>query len=241
MKILLTNDDGISAIGLRALAEWSRKLGDVIVAAPKHEQSGRSHGIVLHQSYEIKEIPAFSDLGIVSVAVDATPADCVRYMVDKYGASFDIVFSGINDGFNIGYDISYSATCGAAFEANCAGIKAISFSASRGTIPQITKHLDEVWEHINNNGYLDAADLLNVNIPVDHKGILVTEQAGIFYRDHFVNVGGDMYKAQVYLTRDLRGKFDLRYDADAVLSGYCSITPLTVKKTDREALEKMKR
>ena len=240
MKILLTNDDGINSVGIRCLAEWSRKLGEVTIIAPKVEQSGCAQGIDIKNAYEVKKSDAYSYLGIPAYSVDSTPADCIRFAADKLGTDFDIVFSGINNGFNIGYDIAYSGTCGAGFEANYAGMKAVSFSAPKDCVAASAAHLDTVWRYISEKGLLDYGDMYNVNIPPQMKKILITEQGGTFYRDRFVNVGGDMYKAQVYLTRSLDGPFDLRYDADAVLSGYCSITPLTVNKTDGETMGKIR-
>ena len=83
------------------------------------------------------------------------------------------------------------------------------------------------------------SSFLNVNIPAEMKGIKVTEQGGAFIRDHFVLTGEDMYKAQAYMKKDLSVELDPRYDTDAVLSGYCSVTPLSVIRTDREAFSKM--
>lgn len=239
MKILITNDDGIYADGLLRLVEWSRRLGDVTVVAPKYEQSGRSHGIVLNKSYEIRKSDVFDYLSVRSYSVDASPADCVRFTVDKIGDDFDILFSGINNGFNLGHDIAYSGTCGAAFEANYCDIKAVAFSTDKGDIEKASGRLDEVWKHISDNGYLSVSTFLNVNIPAEMQGIKVTEQGGAFIRDHFVMTGDDMYKAQAYMKKDMSIGFDLRYDTDAVLSGYCSVTPLSVNRTDREAFSKM--
>ncbi len=149
MKILLTNDDGIKGEGLRYLAEWCAVMGDVTVAAPKFEQSGRSQGIVIKEPYEVVLSAEYEDLGISSYSVDASPADCVRFIADRVGVDYDLVFSGINNGFNLGHDIAYSGTCGAAFEANYAGIKAVSFSAKKGTLKESFAHIDEIWGRIN--------------------------------------------------------------------------------------------
>ncbi len=240
MKILLTNDDGIEAEGIRHLAEWSVTLGEVYVFAPKVEQSGCSQSINIKHAYEVKRSDVFSDLGIVAYSVDSSPADCVRFAVDRMGADFDFVFSGINNGYNIGYDIAYSGTCGAGFEANYAGIKAVTFSAPKGSLSQSASHLPFVWEFLRKNDLLCHNCVMNVNIPPEMTKMLITEQGGTFYRDRFENVGGDMYKARLYLTRSLNGPFDLRYDADAVLSGCGSVTPLSVNKTDGEVFRKIR-
>ena len=241
MKILLTNDDGIHGEGLRRLAEWSVKLGEVTVAAPKYEQSGRSHGIVIHNAYEIKKSDAFADLGITSYSVDASPADCIRYVADVIGTDFDVVFSGINNGYNLGYDIAYSGTCGAAFEANYAGMRSVSFSTERGNVDRAAEYLDMLWDMVTKNDMLSHANMLNINIPdQDVKGVSVTRQGKAFYRDHFVCTGVDTYEARVYRKRDISAGADLSYDTDAVLCGYCSISPLRYDRTDNEARKKLK-
>lgn len=239
MKILITNDDGILAEGLRLLAEWSRGLGEVTVVAPKYEQSGRSQGIVIDRAYEVVKSDRFSDLGIKAYSVDASPADCVRYTVDRIGDDFDLVFSGINNGFNLGHDIAYSGTCGAAFEANYAGMKAVSFSTKKGNVKNAAGKLDAVWESIGR--LFDGCDwqMLNVNITENYKDVIITEQGKTFFRDHFLPAGENMYKAQVYLTRNVDGPLDLRYDTDAVLAGYCSVSPLSVYRTDCGLLKKL--
>ena len=238
MKILLTNDDGIRGEGLRYLAEWSRKLGNVTVVAPKYEQSGRSQGIVIDRAYEVIESDEFSDLGVRAFSVDASPADCIRYTIDRIGDDYDIVFSGINNGFNLGHDIAYSGTCGAAFEANYAGIKAVSFSAKKGTLKESFAHIDEIWGRINEIFSESDWHMLNVNITAENKGLLVTEQGKTFFRDHFIESGENMYRAQVYITRDVNGPLDLRYDTDAVLAGYSSVSPLCVYRTDAKLISK---
>lgn len=106
MRILITNDDGIGAPGIIALARWAAKLGKVTVAAPSSEQSGRSHAINLTTPYKIKKVP-FPD-GIEAYSVDSTPADCVRFGLLSLEGGFDLVLSGINRGFNLGDDIGYS-------------------------------------------------------------------------------------------------------------------------------------
>jgi 5'-nucleotidase len=236
MKILVTNDDGINSIGLRYLAGWCRKLGDVTVIAPKYEQSGRSHGIVIDRPFEVVRTDALSDLGIEAYSIDAAPADCIRFTVDRIGDDFDVVFSGINNGINLGHDISYSGTVGAAFEANYAGFRAVSVSTVFDNIPRAAEWLDAVWEFINARDGFAHASLFNVNIPPEPRGIRLTEQGTNFYRDHFVSQGDNKYRSEFYITRDVSGAVDLDIDIDAVLTGWCSVTPLTTKRTDYGAL-----
>ena len=111
MRILLTNDDSVSASGLLPLIRWCQTLGEVTVAVPKFEQSGKSHGIELHEPYEAVEVEL--EPGLKVWTVDSTPADCVRFAVLGLRKEFDLCISGINRGFNIGTDLIYSGTVGA--------------------------------------------------------------------------------------------------------------------------------
>ena len=114
MRILITNDDGMHASQLIPLIKWAQKLGDVTVAVPKFEQSGKSHGIEIHKDFEAKQVEL--EPGISVWAVDSTPADCVRFAVLGQKMAFDLVLSGVNRGYNIGTDIMYSGTVSAVEE-----------------------------------------------------------------------------------------------------------------------------
>ena len=102
MRILLTNDDGIDAPGLRALADWASTIGDVTVSAPKVQQSGKSHAINIYTPFEIKK----TDYDGVDEAysVDSTPADCVRWGTIGLKRQYDLIMSGVNKGLNMGED-----------------------------------------------------------------------------------------------------------------------------------------
>ena len=120
MRILVTNDDSISAKQLLPLVRWCQKLGDVTVIVPKYEQSGKSQGIELHKPFEVKQVDLAPD--IKAYTVDSTPADCIRFAVFGLKQTYDLVISGINRGFNMGGDIMYSGTAGAVFEAVSPGV-----------------------------------------------------------------------------------------------------------------------
>ena len=146
MRILITNDDGIHAKGLLPLAQWAQRLGDVTVIAPKFEQSGKSHGIEIHKSFEMKKVD-FAP-GIEAYALDSTPADCVRVAILGMKKQFDLVISGINRGLNIGRDTIYSGTVGAIFEANALGVPALAFSTSPAYYDQAVSHMDEIYDYM---------------------------------------------------------------------------------------------
>ena len=235
MKILITNDDGLQASQLVPLIKWSRKLGDVTVAVPKVEQSGKSHGIEIHKPFEAKQVEL--EPGITVWAVDSTPADCVRFAVLGLKETYDLVISGVNRGLNIGADMMYSGTVGAACEAANLGMKAIALSTPPKFYDQATVHLDRVFDYIRQRKLLDLNDIYNVNIPGDPKEILITRQGGPYYSDDFPAIGSDMYRPTGKPIWE--DSHDNSLDTDATLHGYISITPLTVDKTNHTVFRKL--
>lgn len=241
MRILVTNDDGIKGEGLRRLVAWCRNLGQTLVVAPKTEQSARGQGIVLHRPIEVKKSCEFDDLSVQSYTVESTPADCVRFAVDRLG-DFDIVFSGINKGLNIGLDVAYSGTCGACFEAAHWGISSVAFSTTPDGFEVASRSLDMVWRYFCDNRLLNLCVLYNVNIPqTEPKGILPVSLGGPYYLDHFVPCGEDLYTLSPYVPYRLEEHPTIVTDLDAIFSGYCSITPLTIHRTNYSVLGKLKR
>ena len=236
MRILVTNDDGISSPSLRALAKWATKLGDVTVVAPKVEQSGKSQSIDFFHPVEIKRVE-FD--GLEAWAMDSTPADCVRFGILGLEKKYDLVLSGINKGYNLGDDIAYSGTIGAIFEASRMGCKAIAFSTDKTEYDNALAELDSVYAFICENALLEHTELLNVNIPTEKSlGMKITCQGGMFYSDAFVYCGDDMYKQ---VGDPVEGNpHDLTVDINALTGGYISISPLTATKTDLVAYEKLK-
>ena len=236
MRIAITNDDGIHAEGLRLLVQWAKKLGEVIVYAPKTEQSGKSHGIELHRALEVKPIDI--GLGVTAYTVDSTPADCVRFALLGRKEHFDLVISGINKGLNIGQDIIYSGTVGAAFEAAALGTKAMAVSTQPESFDGAVKHLDAVWDYITRRELFHKTDILNVNIPIEVTGgIRITRQGGPYYSDSFIPQGNDLYMPSGFsIYSDL---CRAHLDTDAALHGTISITPLTIDRTDTTVFDEL--
>ncbi len=235
MRILVTNDDGINASQLIPLIRCCKKLGDVTVIVPKHEQSGKSLGIELRLPFEVKEVQLAED--ICALSVDSTPADCVRFAILGLKKEFDLVISGINCGFNIGVDTQYSGTAGAALEAANLGVKAIALSTSAENYDHSTQDLDKVFDFIFDNKLLDIYGIYNVNIPPNPLGIRFTRQGGAYYSDDFEKIGEDLYIARgmnVYEEKE-----GLTLDTDATLKGYVSIMPLAVDKTNMEVYKEL--
>ena len=236
MRILVVNDDSVSASQLIPLVKWCQKLGEVTVVVPKYEQSGKSQSIELHKPFEIKQVEL--EPGLTAYTVDSSPADCVRYAVLGMKMQFDLVISGINRGFNMGRDIMYSGTAGAVFEAVSLGLKAVAISTSPEFYDRATEPLDYVLEFFKEHKLMELCDLYNVNVVPDPKGIRITRQGGHFYSDDFIHEGNDMYMPHgkcVYVNHS-----DLTLDSDCVMSGYISIMPMTIDRADPAVYEQLK-
>lgn len=234
MKILLTNDDSVSAAQLLPLIQWCQKLGEVTTVVPRYEQSGKSHSIELHKPFAVDQVELAS--GITVHTVDSSPADCVRYAVLGLGMGFDLVISGINRGFNIGTDVMYSGTVAAIFEAALLGIPAIALSTDPGYYDQAITQLDRVFDYIRDHRLMDAHHIYNINIPPEAKDIRITRQGGPYYSDDFDIRDGLCAPCGkcVFVPSG-----DLSLDTDAVISGHISITPLTVLRTDMEVYRRL--
>ena len=235
MRILVVNDDSVSASQLIPLIKWCQKLGDVTTVVPKYEQSGKSQSIELHKPFEIKQVEL--EPGITVYTVDSSPADCVRYAVLGMKQHYDLVVSGINRGFNMGRDIMYSGTAGAVFEAVSLGLKAVAISTGPEFYNRAIEPLDQVLAFFREHKLMEKCDLYNVNVVPDAKGIRITRQGGHFYSDDFIHEGNDMYMPHgkcVYENRN-----DLTLDTDCVMNGYISIMPLTIDRADPAVLAQL--
>ena len=237
MKILITNDDGINALGIRLLAEWAKKLGEVTVVAPKEEQSGMSHAIDFITPVEIKRVPLVE--GVTAYSMGSTPADCIRFGVIGLNEKYDLILSGINKGVNVGADVVYSGTVGAIFEAARMGVKGIAFSAFPDGQEIAVKYLDEVYDYIVKNNLLEENPIYNVNIPNNVKGIRVTYQGSPYFSDVFIKRDGDIYVQEGEQIPDVCPD-DLDRDTVAIHADYISVTPLLATRTNMEVFQKHK-
>ena len=239
MKILITNDDGIDTLGIRLLAEWAKKLGEVTVVAPKKEQSAKSHAIELINPIEIKKVP-FMD-GVEAYSMDSTPADCVRYGVLGLKRKYDLVLSGINRGVNVGVDVVYSGTLGATFEAARLGMPAIGFSAFPDGQSAAAKYFDDVYEYIQKNNLFAENPVYNVNIPHEAKGIRMTYEGSPYFSDDFIKVEGteNLYRQDGDIIPDICPE-DIDRDTVAIHKGYITVTPLLATRTNMAVFEKFR-
>jgi 5'-nucleotidase len=228
--ILLSNDDGVQAEGLLALAGTLAELGDLYVVAPEREQSASSHRITLAWPLRHRE------LGNNVHAVDGTPADCVYIALNLEGLlprRPDVVVSGINHGFNLGMDVVYSGTVAAAREAALRGLRAVAFSADPAAdFRRVATHAVTLVERVLALP-VDGALLLNVNYPsTEPRGVLATRLGRRDYHDA-VEARTDPRGRSYYWIGGPVSTHDSSEGADtsAVDRGYVSVTPLALEMT----------
>ena len=231
MRILITNDDGIYAPGIRLLAEWAKTLGEVTVVAPKVEQSGMSHAIQFVKPIEIKRVDLME--GVEAWQMDSTPADCVRFGIVGLEREYDLVLSGINRGVNVGIDLMYSGTVAAIFEAGRLGAKGIAFSTFPHSQEFASKYFSEVYDFINNNSLFDKNPIFNVNIPDEVVGIHLTYQGSPYFSDVFKKGEGDYYIQAGEKIEDVCPE-DIKRDTVSIHKGYISVTPIITTRTNLE-------
>jgi 5'-nucleotidase len=247
--ILITNDDGITAPGIRNLVEAVRDLGEVIVVAPDKPQSGMGHAITIGYPLRLHAVHQFE--GVKSWQCSGTPVDCVKLAVDKIlHRKPDLCLSGINHGANHSINVIYSGTMSAAIEASIEAIPSIGFSflnysmeadftAARTYARMLVK---QVLEMKNKDKHL----CLNVNIPnVDVsliKGLKVCRQAYAKYDEEFDQRKDPSGRTYYWLTGEFQN-FDKGKDTDvwALDHHYVSVVPVQFDLTDyrlKEQLEK---
>lgn len=229
MNILVTNDDGICAEGIRRLADMAKQFGEVWVAAPKEQCSAMSHRLTVHTDFTI-EAAEFPVKGVKAYRVGGTPADCVKAAVlELMPQKPDLVFSGINFGYNAGADILYSGTVGACMEALLQGIPAIAYSYEGNHIyDTVDAYISKITERLLEES-ISSNEIWNINfpgIPADScKGIQwnCTPAKHAFYVDHYIRqelLGGAFsMKADGIPVREAADGTDIA----ALLDGYISV------------------
>ncbi len=244
MKILLTNDDGISAEGIRSLAEKFSRKHDVVISAPMYQQSGMAHALSVHRPIEImRDKDMESKYPVEAWKIDGTPTDCVKLYLEALSDEFvpDVVVSGINHGANLATDVIYSGTVGAAMEGYLHGIASVAVSLEEEaevSFSEVAALMEKYLEkHVKIGG---EAFFHNINFPKNfyegkaefilsklgkrdyqnafHK---VTENGRVFYR-----IGGTVWDLD-----DGEGT-----DIYTVKNGRIAVTPLNIDLTDHEAL-----
>lgn len=231
MRILITNDDGIWAPGIRMLAEWAKTVGEVTVVAPKVEQSGMSHAIQFVDPIEIKKVDLME--GVEAWQMDSTPADCVRFGIVGLEREYDLVLSGINRGVNVGVDLVYSGTVAAIFEAARLGHRGIAFSTFPNSQEFASQYFSDVYKFITDRDLFEKNLIFNVNIPDEVVGMHLTYQGSQYFSDTFQKGEADMYLQVGSRIEDVCPD-DIKRDTVAIHNRYISITPLLHLRTNME-------
>jgi 5'-nucleotidase len=235
-RILVTNDDGVHAEGIRLLAEAVAPYGEITVVAPIQEASAIGHALTLRRPLRIETI---SDRVF---AIDGTPTDCVNIAITHIlREKPDLIVSGINKGWNLGDDVTYSGTVSGALEGALLGIPSIAFSAQRlkdaADYEPAAKAASMITAAVLERG-MPKFTLLNVNTPWGpNKGFRVTVQAK---RNHITVVDErvDPRHRAYYWIEEGENTWEPhdRSDYQAVRDGYVSITPLQPDMTAHDAL-----
>lgn len=248
--ILITNDDGITAPGIKSLVEAARPLGKVIVVAPDKPQSGMGHAITIGTPLRMNKVEMFD--GIEAWQTSGTPVDCVKLAVDKVlHRKPDLCLSGINHGANHSINVIYSGTMSAAMEASIESIPSIGFSLLdyrfEADFTAATFYANQIIKTILKQK-LDKHLLLNVNIPPvpqnEIKGIKICKQAYAKYVEDFDERKDPQGKKYYWLTGEFVN-FDKSKDTDvwALQNNYVSVVPVQFDLTNyalKQQLEKKK-
>lgn len=230
MKILVVNDDGIDAIGLKLLVEYIYPFNhELLVVAPLCEQSGVGHAISIKRLIKLEKRKDIMS-GIPTYAFDGTPADCVKFALSYLDYKADLVISGSNNGYNIGDYIIYSGTAAGAREAALNGIKAIAVSCNINCHTDV-KHFPEVMKYLINNKMLDNAPIINVNIPPNPVGIKLTHQGRVAKKGYFEETFVDGKLFFIPREKDKIAINDDDTDIEAINNHFISISYLTYDQT----------
>ena len=246
--ILVTNDDGITAPGIRALVSVARELGDVVVVAPDSPQSGIGHAIIVSDPIRLHTSDVYE--GIEAYECSGTPVDCVKlakHIVLK-DRKPDLCVSGINHGSNASINIIYSGTLSAAMEASLEGIPSIGFSlldySHNAHFEPPKPFVKQLMEYVLAHG-LEEGSLLNVNIPNleegQIKGLRVCRQAEARWDEEFTVAEDPRGQKYYWLT----GRFvneDKGDDTDiwALQNDYVSVVPSMHDLTNYRAFKSLK-
>lgn len=239
--ILVCNDDGVDAPGILALRTALARFADVVVVAPKHEQSAQSHAISLHRPLRHDELEP--DVH----AIDGTPVDCVYvalFRKDLLPRKPDLCASGINRGPNLAGDVVYSGTVAAAREASLRGVPGIAFSLiGKQTLTRLENAAAiaaTLCQRMLEAEHPPTVPLLNVNFPRGvPKGVRATRLGRRHYAEG-VAVREDPRGREYYWIGEPGGaitheKLD-GSDTDAVDAGFVSVTPLSTERTESDHL-----
>jgi len=244
MRLLLTNDDGINAKGIYALAKELEKNHEVIIVAPDSERSACGHSITLTRPLIVREV-MLEGLKLKSYSVDGTPADCVKIAINELiDGEIDMVVSGINKGLNLGTDVLYSGTVSAAIEAAIYKIPsmAVSMAVKRNieNYEIAAKYAGEILLTAKENNIKNDI-VLNVNVPMlkesEIKGIKVCKIGSRLYNNCYIKTTLENNDTKYQINGELKDIHDEYSDTLYFKEGYVTVTPLHYDLTNFKILK----
>lgn len=239
MRVLVTNDDGYTSVGLHKLVEKIKgRFEEIVVVAPKTQKSATSHSIILRGGIEFKQVDDIIP-SVKTYYCDGNPADCVSIARCVLNYNYDLVISGCNNGVNLGYDIIYSGTVAGAADGLIDGKKGLAVSCGVNKFESL-ENLNEVLDFINETRMFEKANLINVNLVTNPKGMKITKAGKTVYGAFY-----ELEEDGLYYPRMGEVNSDESNDVDtdwyAYLNGYTSITPLTIDMTDFKVYNEYKK
>lgn len=220
MKVLVVNDDGYQAEGLRLLINHLKKFVEVVVYSPLKCESAQSQKITIHRGIKVDLIDGIN-------VVDGSTADCVRLGIFNH-PDVDLVISGINQGLNLGQDIYYSSTIAGVMQAGLFGYKGVAFSCDKNYC-DVSNYLDRIIEEfiLNNNKY---EQLINVNFPTkkhnNFLGIKQVKSGKRNFENKFTFENGVYYETDVMVD-----DFSDNTDSGECNKGFVSVSNLILERT----------
>ncbi|RYY08543.1 MAG: 5'/3'-nucleotidase SurE [Chitinophagaceae bacterium] len=245
--ILVTNDDGISAPGIRALISVMKEIGEVVVVAPDSPQSATGHAITINNTLHINKINIDPDVE-TEYSCSGTPVDCVKFAVNEIlKRKPDLCVSGVNHGSNSSINVIYSGTLSAAVEAGIEGIPAIGFSLLdydwNADFEPAKPFIKKIAEEVLEKGLTEGV-ILNVNFPKlaekDIRGIKVCRQAKAMWVERFDKRQNPQGKDYYWLTGEFVN-MDKGEDTDewALENGFISMVPVQFDLTAYHAMQQL--
>jgi 5'-nucleotidase len=244
--ILISNDDGIEAEGIYALASEIRKFANIIVVAPYTQQSAVGHSVTMSNPIRVRRV--YLGKNFFGYAVEGTPVDSVKLAVHTLlkNKKIDLLISGINQGSNAAINIIYSGTVSAATEGTILGLPSIAISLTSYTYKNFSAAAEfagKIAKLVLKKG-LPRGTLLNVNVPAlpksKIKGVIVTKQGKSSWDDTYEKRFDPGNREYYWLTgKMLKIDKTTEYDVKAVDRGYISVTPIHYDLTDYETYHKM--
>lgn len=244
--ILISNDDGIEAEGIYALASEIRKFANIIVVAPYTQQSAVGHSVTMSNPIRVRRV--YLGKNFFGYAVEGTPVDSVKLAVHTLlkNKKIDLLISGINQGSNAAINIIYSGTVSAATEGTILGLPSIAVSLTSYTYKNFSAAAEfagKIAKLVLKKG-LPRGTLLNVNVPAlpksKIKGVIVTKQGKSFWDDTYEKRFDPGNREYYWLTGSML-KIDksTEFDVIAVDRGYISVTPIHYDLTDYDTYKQM--